>query len=890
MRSHSGFWRKCRITLRWLRLTVWLIVLAALLAFVWCNLVGLPDFLKMRIVESLRQSGVELEFSRLRLSLIHGLVAENVRVGQAQTAASPAFSAKQVQLDFNFPALLHRRWQLDGLFLRGGEFTLPLSPTTALTLTNLQTDLRFQTNDTWSLDHFRADFAGTRIGISGELAHAPAARDWKLFAGRGGDRGEVLPSLKIFTDALRQIHFQGEPQLNLTLNGDARDPHSLVARLSANASGVTTPWFAAQDFRADADLTAPANAPTNADAAWGFWTNLQPLRLTWDVRLGKLRANEIEVTNLAVAGVWAAPTLAVTRLTGRLGGGGLTAGAALDVAARKVTFTNDAQFDPHLLAKFLDEKTRSQLAKISFGSPPQLLANGSLRLPPWTNAANDWPRVFARSLQVRGQLACTNPASGQLKLDTVRTHFAYADELWELPDLTVTQGRTQLHLSGQESDATKNFHGLLSGQLDWLTVAALLPNTNALHGFGVLEFHEPLALAADVTGNLRTLETLCATGRVALTNFAIRGQVMDSVAATFLYTNLAAGIHGLELLRVGGTQWVKADDAFLDFRELAIWVTNATSFADPQPIANAIGPKTGAAMASVQFLAVPQIRVNGSTPIINILNAHDARHADLTFEFEQPVPFRWAKLQTTNLTGTIRWLQQSLVLTNMAATLYDGRGTGRAVIDFRPKDHDFDYDFFVKVTNVNLHLLAVDLSTNKNNLEGRLTGAVLVTNASSADWRSWNGSGYAWLRDGQLWDVPIFAFLSPVLNQVAPGLGDSRAKEAAAQFRITNGVINTPALQIRTDMMRLQYTGTVDLKQKVDAKVTAQLLRDTPVLGSVVSTVLWPVSKIFECRVTGELGAPVVTPIYIPKILLVPLHPIRSVEELFMPPETKAGE
>jgi hypothetical protein len=80
----------------------------------------------------------------------------------------------------------------------------------------------------------------------------------------------------------------------------------------------------------------------------------------------------------------------------------------------------------------------------------------------------------------------------------------------------------------------------------------------------------------------------------------------------------------------------------------------------------------------------------------------------------------------------------------------------------------------------------------------------------------------------------------------------------------------------------------LDLQQKVDARVTAQLLRNLPVVGSVVSLVLSPVSKIFECHVTGQLGAPVVTPVYIPnfipKILLVPLHPFRSLEELFSPP------
>ena len=38
------------------------------------------------------------------------------------------------------------------------------------------------------------------------------------------------------------------------------------------------------------------------------------------------------------------------------------------------------------------------------------------------------------------------------------------------------------------------------------------------------------------------------------------------------------------------------------------------------------------------------------------------------------------------------------------------------------------------------------------------------------------------------------------------------------------------------------------------------------------------VGSFFECRVTGQLDDPVVTPVFIPKILLVPLHPIRTLE------------
>ena len=880
------FWRQCRLAFRCVRIAAWLVVLAALLAFVWCNRIGLPDFLKARLVATLQERGVKLEFSRLRLSLIRGLVAENVRAGQSQAAGSPAFAARQVHLLLNFPALLHRRWQVDGLVIRDGQFVLPLSPTNALALTNLQTELRFQVDDTWSLDHFRAAFAGAQISVSGEVAHAPEAAGWKIFAGRGADRGALQASLNVFFDALRQIHFQGQPQLRLALAGDARDPHSLTVRLNANAADVSTPWFGAHGFSAEASLTEPAAAPTNSPDAWGFWTNLQPFRLAWSLRLGELRSEPLAADAIACAGNWVAPTLAITNLTGRLGGGHLAASAALNVASREVTFTNDSQFDPQAVVNWLPDHARAALAKISWSRPPLLRVNGELQLPPWTNFyASDWR--LGPTVSVNGTLAFTNATAAGVKLDSVSTHFSYADLIWDLPDFLAVQGRTWFRLSGEASAATQNFHYLLTGQLAEASVAAMLTTSNAVRGLAQFTCNEPLVLAADLSGNLHNLETLCATGRVALTNFAIRGESMDSVAGTFHYTNLAFNIYAPELRRAGGGQWLKADELFLDLRQKAIWITNGLAFADPQAVARAIGPKTAHMLEPYHFLALPLARVHGSTPVFNVINGNDLETADLTFEILQAVPFHWAKLSADRLTGTIRWLKQSLILSNLTAQLYAGQGEGSGYLDFRPVGHDCDFDFSFAVTNINLHLLAADLSTNKNNLEGQLSGAVLVTNASSADWHSWNGGGHAELRDGLLWDVPIFAFMSPVLNTVSPGLGNSRAKEAAAPFLITNGVITTDSLFIRSSMMRLQYAGTVDLQQQVDARVSAQLLRNLPVVGSVVSVVLTPVSKIFECHVTGQLGEPVVTPVYIPnfipKILLVPLHPIRTLEELFTP-------
>src|SRR5258708_844060 len=178
-----GFWRKCRVCFRWFRISAWLALLAAICAVVWLNRVGLPDFLKTRLVPELQSNGFGLEFTRMRLSLTRGLVAENVRIGHAQISGNPSLTLAEVQLQLDFRALLLRRLQVDGLVLREGKLLWPVSQTNTLALDKIQTDLRFQTNDTWSLDNFHAEFSGAKLNLSGDIAHAPEISGWKIFQG-----------------------------------------------------------------------------------------------------------------------------------------------------------------------------------------------------------------------------------------------------------------------------------------------------------------------------------------------------------------------------------------------------------------------------------------------------------------------------------------------------------------------------------------------------------------------------------------------------------------------------------------------------------------------------------------------------------------------------------
>ena len=99
------------------RITVWLLVLALLGALLYLTQVGLPDFAKQPLLDNLRARGVELQFSRLRLSWQHGIVAENVRFGRADESLSPELRVALVQMRLNHRALSRLQIQIDSLLL-----------------------------------------------------------------------------------------------------------------------------------------------------------------------------------------------------------------------------------------------------------------------------------------------------------------------------------------------------------------------------------------------------------------------------------------------------------------------------------------------------------------------------------------------------------------------------------------------------------------------------------------------------------------------------------------------------------------------------------------------------------------------------------------------------
>ena len=308
LRAGGRFWRIARRLFRWFRIFVLLLLLGGVIAGIYLNQVGLPDFIKRPLLEELRARGVELQFTRLRLRWYRGIVAENVHFGRAHEPLGPQLSLGEVEVRLNMAALKKRHLQVDSLLLHQGRLVWPLTetnqPPEELFMDNIQTELRLLPNDQWELDKFQAHFAGAKMRLAGTLTNASAIRDWTfLRTSRPTDPKLMQNRLRRLLNTLEEITYSSPPELQLTVRGDARDIDSFNGNLILKAPGAETPWgkfrnglFSVQLLPATASnelhrVELKLNAD-DAETRWGTNKNLQ-----LDVHLVSARDN----TNLVQA-------------------------------------------------------------------------------------------------------------------------------------------------------------------------------------------------------------------------------------------------------------------------------------------------------------------------------------------------------------------------------------------------------------------------------------------------------------------------------------------------------------------------------------------------------------------------------------------------------------
>ncbi len=980
------FWRLLRIYFRRFRISVWLIVLAIVGVLVYLNQVGLPEFVKKPLLENLRARGLDLQFSRLRLMWHEGIVAEDARFGQPDDPASPFLTVKEIQLRLEPASLLRLRPQIDSLVLQHGRLVWPIlesnQPPRQLTIDDIQTNLRFLTNDVWALDDLEAIFAGARIRFSGYLTNASAIRQWHFPRKGPSPAGKTLSyRLRQISDRLEQVQFTATPDLNLNIDGDALNLQSFSLRLLVAAPGARTPWgdfnqgrltvklFPATNLVSHAQISLDAvdaqtpwgsftnlnlQATLDADAdradlvhgqlelnagavltkwasgqktrltadwvhsltnpvpllgqgdlhcesatsRWGevtnlffhahlqstrpgpllapdpslaWWTNIQPYALNWHGRADKVQHANVSARDLALSGRWAWPDLTISNLSAALADGRIDLHADLDIASRALDARLRSNIDPLQIAPVLPEAATRWLSQFTWPQAPAVQGRVAVVLPAWTNRQPDWSTEVLPTLQLDGRFNTDAGGSYRgLQVLAASSHFSYSNLSWQLPDLTLSRPEGKAIALHRANDRTKEFYWKVASTIDPQALRPLL-KTNEQQVFNLLSFGQPPSVELEVLGCGRAPQTFRMQGQAAVTNVTFRGQTADAIHASFHFTNNVLRI--FEPRARSGSQRLAADSVTVDLNTQQIFLTNGQAFADPMFVAHAIGPQVAHAINDYRFLEPINARVNGIIPM------HGEEGADLLFNIEGG-PFEWWKFHLPRVSGTVHWMGLKLKLSDVRASFYGGQAQGYADFDLAERGST-KFNFVAYATNAILQQLVPDLFPNTKGLEGLLNATVVVTRANTAITNDIQGYGSAELRDGLIWDMPVFGVFSPILNALTPGLGYSRASSATCSFDMTNAVLHSKDLLIKSQGFRLKYAGWVDLDGRTSARAEAELLRDVWFVGPLVSTVFWPVTKMFEYKVSGTLEEPKLEPLYIfPKLMLIPFQPFKTLKSI----------
>lgn len=668
----------------------------------------------------------------------------------------------------------------------------------------------------------------------------------------------------------------GQTQIKARWVHAVTNPIPQSGHIELDTDLAITRWARAARVQFTGTLTSATNSIA-PDAALAGWTNLLPYQIDWSASAGALKASGLDAEEILCAGQWNAPKLVISQLHASFYRGALDATAQLDASTRELAFAATSDFDVKQFVTLLMEKTPDWLAKFSVAERPRLQGAGTLILPAWTNRSPDWRGEVRPTLQLAGEVALTNIAFEGIGANWFHTHITCTNRLWQLPDLTVGRPEGLLRLAPKLDEVTGDYYSRIYSTID-VTAPRSLLDEEVQRGMDLCQFTVPPVIEGELWGRGNDYDRIGFRGRVALTNFTFREFNTDAIVTGLRYTNSVLECIEPRLWR--GTQSLAAAGITADFNALRIYFTNGFSTVDPAPLTHAIGPVVEAAMAPYHFIQPPTVRFEGYVPM------NDPNDVDIRFD-GMAGPFASLKFKVPRIAAHVHWFTNTLTLTNVQADFYEGTGQGWARFIF-PEEPGARFTFSVNTTNTNLRLLIADLSTQTNNLEGRFNLDLVVTDANTEDMRSWNGFGHAQLRDGLIWDIPIFGVLSKPLDVIVPGIGHSRVAKGSANFVIARSVIRSDDLEMRAPTMRLQYRGTADFDGQVKARVTAEPLRDTPILGPIMNVALWPVAKLFEYKITGSLAEPKLEPVFIPKILMLPLSPLRTLEELFAPPATKS--
>lgn len=295
--------------------------------------------------------------------------------------------------------------------------------------------------------------------------------------------------------------------------------------------------------------------------------------------------------------------------------------------------------------------------------------------------------------------------------------------------------------------------------------------------------------------------------------------------------------------------------------DLTIDLVNSTvSFigsgnADPRAVMRAIDPATRDLLDDYHIGGPARYSARGFLNTTNL----DICSIEVTGEAKA---FGLPRFVADECSFTFRRTGHVITISNLQARVFDGKLTGTMSFEPQPGSTNMHFSADLGIEKVSLRKFAQALKKNaelRKGLDGVLSGEITASGVLGDEMeRSIDGKGRLLVKDGNLFQLPLFGQLSGILAERVPGVAYVLRQDSAnASFNIVQGKIQTDALRIEGDILSLKANGSFDIKtEQLAFDVELRFLKNKTWVGDILQTIMLPITKLFRVRLRGDLENP----------------------------------
>ncbi|BCU79106.1 AsmA-like C-terminal region-containing protein [Luteolibacter sp. LG18] len=777
-------------------------VVAAVGGLWWANATGLPEEWRQRIEHELAKQGLNVSVASLSYQPFHGgLVATEIRIFSDESCTRQISRVERVAIDFDKSRLARGELKLTKFEIKDGRLDLPVDPANPngemLEASHVNATIAMPGGRVLELRDANGQVEGIDVAVTARiLGYRPALSSQ---ADDDPNRKARLEILKRCLDEARNWKFDDKerPKISIAIDGDFADRSTLHGRVKFNATNVERGGHTLQKVSADAEWTGTLLTVTSLKAS---------------DRRGELEGR-VDYD-----------------LVGREGRFGLSSG--LDVprllrswfgvsSIRDVTFAGEQRVEGNGTFKLVDD------------GPPEVKVTGStackalmIRGVAFDSFASDfsWSKgnLFMRDIKVMrrdGQLTGKMLLQDKYIRVAMRTNFPFA----VARPFFVGQpfGRVL-------NDFAENDHTKLDANLE----------------FG-WDLENPMSWVVSGHGKVENCTYRGTPFLLAETDLDLSHSQLDfqNGSVIFDYRNYALQ-HAHDGARTGA---LKVRQVRYDSDADTVAISNVDGNFWPAPLVRMFARGIAEDLEQYRFHQPPNLQCSG------LVDTVGKGRTDLKIAFKTNAPanyeFIGKDLLLESPSANVRIQNEKVVVDNLAFRTFGGPVAG-TITRMPGREAGLSGEF--SWTKLSFNDVGALYGFDPKG-GGLLTGRLEFTCGTNGV-EHLNGRGLIGLEKGELFSVPIFGPLSPLISGILGGrVGFQKATGAFCTFTIRDGVMRTNDFRTGTSSLAFSGDARIDL-DKVTLDMTMRM--NARGLLGVLTLPLRPFYGLFQFHGSGPLKNP----------------------------------